>query len=45
MKTFWFVLTIIALLWYIVVTIYVGFKGVADIKGMLKRLEKQKNDE
>lgn len=42
MKTFWFALTILALIWYIVVTIYVGFKGVADIKKMLKRLSEQK---
>lgn len=46
MKTFWYLLTILALLWYIVVTIYVGFKGIADIKGMLKRLSEQnKNGE
>ncbi|HMS42485.1 MAG TPA: hypothetical protein PKE69_19805 [Pyrinomonadaceae bacterium] len=44
MKTFWFVLTILALIWYILVTAYVGFKGIADIKQMLKRLENQKND-
>lgn len=43
MKTFWFVLTILALIWYIVVTTYVGFKGIADIKQMLKRLEEQKD--
>ncbi len=42
MKTFWFVLTILALIWYIFVTAYVGFKGIADIKQMLKRLEAQK---
>ena len=44
MKTFWYVLTIIALVWYIVVTLYVGVKGIADIKGMLKRLSEQKDD-
>lgn len=38
MKTFWFLLTITALVWYILVTIYVSIRGVADIKGMLKRL-------
>ena len=43
MKTFWFALTFIALIWYIVVTAYVGFKGIADIKQMLKRLEEQKD--
>lgn len=44
MKTFWLVLTVTALLWYIFVTVYVGFKGVADIKKMLKRLSEQKNE-
>lgn len=44
MKTFWFALTILALIWYIIVTAYVGFKGIADIKKMLKRLSKQKNE-
>ena len=39
MKTFWYLLTIFSLVWYIFVTLYVGFKGIADIKGMLKRLE------
>ena len=45
MKTFWYLLTIFALLWYIFVTLYVGFKGIADIKGMLKRLEKGNTDQ
>lgn len=41
MKTFWYLLTIASLIWYIVVTLYVGFKGIADIKSMLKRLSEQ----
>lgn len=41
MKTFWFVLTITALVWYIVVTLFVGYKGIADIKEMLKKLGDQ----
>lgn len=44
MKTFWFWLTILALIWYIFVTAYVGFKGIADIKKMLKRLSEQNED-
>lgn len=44
MKTFWFALTILALIWYICVTAYVGFKGIADIKKMLKRLAEQKDE-
>ncbi|MGB7207533.1 MAG: hypothetical protein WBD27_02620 [Pyrinomonadaceae bacterium] len=38
MKYFWLILTIAAVGWYIFVTIYVSFKGVTDIKEMLKRL-------
>lgn len=38
MKYFWLFLTALALIWYIFVTAYVAVKGVADIKGMLKRL-------
>ena len=41
MKYFWLVLTIAAVGWYIFVTIYVSYKGVADIKGMLKRLSEK----
>jgi hypothetical protein len=45
MKTFWFVLTMLVIAWYVIVTIYVGIKGVADIKKMLKRLSEQKIEE
>lgn len=38
MKYFWLILTIAAVVWYIFVTIYVSYKGVTDIKEMLKRL-------
>ena len=38
MKYFWFILTITAVLWYTFVTAYVSFKGVTDIKEMLKKL-------
>lgn len=44
MKTFWFILTILAVLWYSIVTVYVAFKGVGDIKEMLTNL-KNKNQE
>ena len=37
--TFWLCLTIAALVWYSAVTVYVSIKGVADIKGMLRRLK------
>lgn len=39
--TFWLCLTILALVWYSCITVYVAFKGVADIKGMLERLSRR----
>jgi uncharacterized membrane protein (DUF485 family) len=44
MKTFWFLLTIITLLWYIFVTLFVSYKGIADIKSMLNRLTEKNNE-
>lgn len=41
MKYFWLVLTIAAVGWYIIVTLYVSFKGVTDIKEMLRRLSER----
>lgn len=41
MKTFWFVLTIAAVIWYIVITAYVSYKGVGDIKEMLTNLSRK----
>ena len=38
MKYFWLILTITAVGWYIFVTAYVSYKGVADIKEMLHSL-------
>jgi len=35
---FWFALTMICVVWYLTVTVYVAIKGAADIKGMLARL-------
>ncbi len=35
---FWFALTMICVVWYSTVTVYVAIKGAADIKGMLARL-------
>ncbi len=37
-KTFWLILTVAALLWYSIVTVYVAIKGVGDIRQMLKNL-------
>lgn len=38
-KMFWLVLTVVALIWYTSVTVYVAFKGVGDIKEMLRNLK------
>lgn len=38
MKYFWLILTLAAVAWYTFVTAYVSYKGVADIKEMLKKL-------
>ncbi len=35
---FWFAITMICVVWYSTVTVYVAIKGAADIKGMLARL-------
>lgn len=35
---FWWLLTMACVVWYSVMTIYVGIRGVVDIRGMLKRL-------
>ena len=43
MKYVWLILTIAAVLWYTFVTIYVSFKGVTDIKEMLKKLGEKKD--
>lgn len=36
MTTFWLILTILALLWYSVVTCYVAVKGVSDVGRLIK---------
>ncbi len=38
-RTFWAVMTAAVLIWYSTVTIYVGIKGIKDIKEMLARLK------
>ena len=35
---FWLALTAACVLWYSTITIFVAFKGVKDIRGMLHRL-------
>jgi len=36
---FWWLLTIICLVWYSTVTVYVGVRGARDIQNMLARLD------
>ena len=38
MKYVWLILTITAVSWYVFVTAYVAYKGVADIRTMLRSL-------
>jgi hypothetical protein len=38
---FWLSITIACIVWYSTVTVYVAFKGIADIKQMLARLAAQ----
>jgi hypothetical protein len=39
---FWLLITIACIVWYTTVSVYVGFKGIADIKQMLARLSEKK---
>ncbi|MBL8124165.1 MAG: hypothetical protein KIT61_08885 [Pyrinomonadaceae bacterium] len=41
MKYLWLILTIATVGWYTFVTAYVAYKGVADIKEMLRSLSKK----
>jgi hypothetical protein len=38
-RGFWAVMTAAVLIWYSTVTVYVGIKGIKDIKEMLARLK------
>lgn len=42
---FWTILVIAILLWYILVTVIVAYGGGKDIKEMINKLEKEKNNE
>ena len=47
-STFWWLLTIVCLVWYSTITLYVAVRGATDIKEMLARLraiEIAENDE
>lgn len=38
-ERFWWILTMAAVGWYATVAVYVAFRGVFDIRGMLRRLD------
>lgn len=38
MESFWKILTWACLIWYSTITVFVAFKGVTDIKNMLRNL-------
>jgi len=40
---FWLLITASCVIWYSTITIYVAYKGVKDIKYMLRRLASRKN--
>lgn len=35
---FWWLLAMACVVWYSTITVYVAFKGIFDIQGMLRRL-------
>lgn len=39
-EVFWLILTIACIIWYSTITFFVAFKGVGDIKDILKNLKK-----
>ena len=41
----WWLITMACVVWYSTVTVYVAFKGIADIRNMLARLAKAKSSE
>lgn len=41
----WWILTGAVVVWYSTITVYVGIRGAMDIKGMLKRLQAQCEDQ
>ena len=40
---FWGAMTLACIVWYCTITIYVAFKGVGDIRNMLRKLSGSKN--
>jgi hypothetical protein len=42
-ERFWWLLTILAVGWYLTVTVYVAIRGALDIRRMLVRFEAQRS--
>ena len=40
---FWWSLAMACLIWYATITVYVGIKGIFDIKTMLRRLKEKQS--
>lgn len=41
---FWLLLTAACVLWYSTITVFVAFRGMKDIRGMLSRLAERSAD-
>jgi len=41
---FWGLLTLAVLVWYSTITVYVGVRGVVDIRHMLRNLKKNRDE-
>jgi hypothetical protein len=44
-ESFWWLLTVSSVAWYVTVTVYVAIRGAFDIRGMLRRLAAQQDAE
>jgi len=45
LQWFWWVVAMACVIWYIVMTLYVGVRGAIDIRTMLRNLSAQKKAE
>ena len=41
---FWWTMTAACVVWYSTITVYVAFKGVSDIRNMLRRLSEMQTN-
>lgn len=45
MSTFWWLLMMVVVAWYSVVTVYVAVRGAVDVRHMLRALEQRGRDD